>query len=235
MSDEHFFYISPENITQNSFSLDEVESHHASHVLRMNAGEKIWLLDGTGVAYAGKIECKEPRVSGTINETIPNFAEPVVEMHLVVGLLKKDRFELLLEKAVECGATSITPLLLDRCVKKSLNMERSRKIVIAAAKQCGRSRFPTLQEPISLGEWLIANQDTVVCLNIGSEEKLTDWNQIHLPKKIHIIIGPEGDFSDSENRLMKDYKIPFLSIGLRRLRAETAAFTALNIIEHGRR
>ncbi len=234
MADEHFFYISPENISQNSFSLDNVESHHAIHVLRMTIGEKIWLLDGHGIAYTGKIEHKDPRVSGTIDEIIPNYAEPNVEMHLAVGLLKKDRFELLLEKAVECGAASITPLLLDKCVKKSLNMERSRKIVTSAAKQCGRSRFPTLHKPIGLDEWIIANHDSTVCLSIGSEEKLTDWNQIHTPNKIHIIIGPEGDFSDNENRLMKENKIPFLSMGLRRLRAETAALTALNIIEHGR-
>ena len=235
MADEHFFYISPDNISQNSFSLDDAESHHVSHVLRMNTGDTIWLLDGTGVAYTGKIERKEPRVSGTINETIPNYAEPDVEMHLAIGLLKKDRFELLLEKAVECGAASITPLLLDRCVKKSLNMERSRKIVIAAAKQCGRSRFPTLYEPIGLVDWLEINRSNAVCLNIGDVEKLADWNRTHAPNKIHIIIGPEGDFSANEKRLMKENKIPFLSMGLRRLRAETAAITALNIIEHGRR
>lgn len=233
MADEHFFYISPKNISQNAFSLDEKESHHASHVLRMKVGETIWLLDGIGSAYIGEIERIVPQIFGRIKKTIKNYSEPDVEMHLAVGLLKKDRFELLLEKAVECGAASITPLLLDRCVKKSLSMERSRKIVTAAAKQCGRSQFPTLHNLMALNEWLKINRNNTVCLNIGSEEKLADWNRIHTPKKIHIIVGPEGDFSENEKALMKKNKIPFLSMGVRRLRAETAAITALNIIEHG--
>jgi len=80
--------------------------------------------------------------------------------------------------------------------------------------------------------WLKLNSKSAICLNIGSENKLVDWNCQNHPDRIHIIIGPEGDFSDKEKRLMEGYKIPFLSMGLRRLRAETAAITALNIIEH---
>jgi len=122
MANEHFFYISPESIVQNRFTLDLTESHHAVHVMRLKNNDLIWLLNGEGVAYIATILNTEPVVSGLIEEIIPNYAETKVKMHLAAGLLKKERFELLLEKAVECGAQSITPLLLDRCVKKTLNM-----------------------------------------------------------------------------------------------------------------
>jgi len=106
--------------------------------------------------------------------------------------------------------------------------------VTSAAKQCGRSFFPALDNPVHLEDWLKNNHSEAICLNIGSEEKLWEWNRKNQPETIHVIIGPEGDFSENEKKLMTDYHVPFVSFGYRRLRAETAAITALNIIEHGR-
>ena len=124
MADEHFFYISPDNISKNCFTLDAEETHHALNVLRLQVDDEIWLLDGVGIAYRGIIKNNGQEVSGEITAESPGFSVPKVKMHLAVGLIKKDRFEWLLEKAVECGALSITPLLLDRCLKKSLNLAK---------------------------------------------------------------------------------------------------------------
>ena len=233
MPDEHFFYISPDNISKNCFTLDAEETHHVLNVLRLQVDDEIWLLDGVGIAYRGIIKNNGQEVSGEIIAESPGFSEPKVEMHLAVGLIKKDRFEWLLEKAVECGALSITPLLLDRCLKKTLNLERSQKIVRTAAKQCGRSRFPKLNEPTSLDNYLNDKSDLTVCLQSEGETSLTTWQREKSPTKVSVLIGPEGDFSENEMNVIRDNNINIVSLGNRRLRTETAAITALNIIEHG--
>ncbi len=233
MADEHFFYISPDNISKNCFTLDAEETHHVLNVLRLQVDDEIWLLDGVGIAYRGIIKNNGQEVSGEIIAESPGFSEPKVKMHLAVGLIKKDRFEWLLEKAVECGALSITPLLLDRCLKKSLNLERSQKIVRTAAKQCGRSRFPKLNEPTSLDNYLNDKSDLTVCLQSEGETSLTTWQREKSPNKVSVLIGPEGDFSENEMNVIRDNNINIVSLGNRRLRTETAAITALNIIEHG--
>jgi 16S rRNA (uracil1498-N3)-methyltransferase len=233
MADEHFFYISPDNISKNCFTLDAEETHHVLNVLRLQVDDEIWLLDGVGIAYRGIIKNNGQEVSGEIIAESPGFSEPKVKMHLAVGLIKKDRFEWLLEKAVECGALSITPLLLDRCLKKTLNLERSQKIVRTAAKQCGRSRFPKLNEPTSLDNYLNDKSDLTVCLQSEGETSLTTWQREKSPNKVSVLIGPEGDFSENEMNVIRDNNINIVSLGNRRLRTETAAITALNIIEHG--
>ena len=233
MADEHFFYISPNNISKNCFTLDAEETHHVLNVIRLQVEDEIWLLDGVGTAYSGIIRENGRVVSGKVLEAVPGFAEANATVHLAVGLIKKDRFEWLLEKAVECGALSITPLLLDRCVKRSLNLERSQKIVRTAAKQCGRSRFPKLNEPISLDNYLNDGSDLTVCLQSGGETSLSTWQREKSPNEVSVLIGPEGDFSDNEMNVIRDNNIEIVSLSNRRLRTETAAITALNIIEHG--
>ena len=233
MADEHFFYISPDNISKNCFTLDAEETHHVLNVLRLQVDDEIWLLDGVGIAYRGIIKNNGQEVSGEIIAESPGFSEPKVKMHLAVGLIKKDRFEWLLEKAVECGALSITPLLLDRCLKKTLNLERSQKIVRTAAKQCGRSRFPKLNEPTSLDNYLNDKSNLTVCLQSEGETSLSTWQREKSPNKVSVLIGPEGDFSENEMNVIRDNNINIVSLGNRRLRTETAAITALNIIEHG--
>ncbi len=233
MADEHFFYISPNNISKNCFTLDAEEAHHAVNVLRLKAEDEIWLLDGVGTAYRGIIKNNGQEVSGEIIAESPGFSEPKVKMHLAVGLIKKDRFEWLLEKAVEFGAVSITPLLLARCVKKSLNMERALKIVRTAAKQCGRSRFPIIHEPISLIQFIDKSIKCIVCLNSYGEQSLASWQKDVQPNEVTMLIGPEGDFSENEMTVIREKNIPIVSLGSRRLRTETAVMTALNIIEFG--
>ena len=127
MANEHFFYLSPDNITKNRFKLDSEEAHHAFHVLRLNVDDEIWMLDGEGTAYKGIIKQNGHEVNGEIIEKTSSFSEAKIKMHIAVGLIKRDRFEWLLEKAVECGAVSITPLLLTRCVKKIIEYGTSSK------------------------------------------------------------------------------------------------------------
>lgn len=232
MAEEHFFYVAPANIKHNHFILDERESHHAFQVLRLHVEDEIWLLDGVGTAFKGMIKSCGRKVEGIITQSFSNYGEPKIKQHLAVGMIKKERFEWLLEKAVECGATAITPLIMERCVKRTLNMDRSENIIQTAAKQCGRSRFPILNQPVQLTEF-ISKKSVMICLRYDGAESLAEWVKDHKPQEVTMIVGPEGDFSPAELELIQNNSIPFVNLGYRRLRTETAAITALNILEHG--
>ncbi|MBL7014428.1 MAG: 16S rRNA (uracil(1498)-N(3))-methyltransferase [Candidatus Marinimicrobia bacterium] len=231
MSPDHAFFIEPNSVTGQSFILDKEESHHASHVLRMKAGTVIRLLDGTGNGYTAEIKKLGTHVSGHIIETIPQLGENTTPIHLALGLIKRDRFELTLEKATELGVQSITPLILDRCIKRSVNLERSRKQIIAASKQCQRSYFPAVHQPISLNEWInsTTNEIRIGCF-IGSETPISNVAKMFPSKPLHIIIGPEGDFSEPELKLLIENQIVPVNLGPRRLRAETAVMAALAVL-----
>ncbi len=232
MANEYYFFVSPEKISHNQFTLDDDEGHHAINVLRLGTNNEVFLLDGKGMAYRGIIRSNGQTVKGDIIETIEGLGEPPCNIHLAVGLIKRDRFEWLLEKAVECGASTITPLAMDHCVKKTLNMERSNALVQTAAKQCGRSRFPKLNEPTSLSN-LVSENENVICLHSSGETSLSLWVGQNGRKNITVVVGPEGDLSNDEMKLFTKSELPFLSLGDRRLRTETAAIAALNILEYG--
>jgi 16S rRNA (uracil1498-N3)-methyltransferase len=184
-------------------------------------------LDGAGIGYHAKIKSIEKNVSGTIKESIPDLGENKCSVNLASGLIKRDRFELMLEKATELGVNKIQPLTLDRCVKKTMNFERSQKIIISSAKQCYRSRFPVLHEPIDMKKLLKNSDGQFISGLIGADKSLSE---LELDKNVTVIIGPEGDFTENEIGQMKNAGVLFFNLGGRRLRAETAALNSLAVL-----
>ena len=227
MTPDKAFYVNPLNVNGSTFQLDKAESNHATRVLRLKKGDEICLLDGAGIGYHAKINSIEKNVSGTIKESIPDLGENKYSVNLASALIKRDRFELMLEKATELGVNEIQPLMLERCVKKTMNFERSQKIVISSAKQCCRSRFPVLHEPIDMKELLKNSDGQFISGLIGAEKSLSE---LELDKNVTVIIGPEGDFTENEIGQMKNAGVLFFNLGGRRLRAETAALNSLAVL-----
>jgi len=221
------FYVNPLTVNGSTFQLDKAESNHATRVLRLKKGDEICLLDGAGIGYHAKIKSIEKNVSGTIKESIPDLGENKYSVNLASALIKRDRFELMLEKATELGVNEIQPLMLERCVKKTMNFERSQKIVISSAKQCCRSRFPMLHEPIDMKKLLKNSDGQFISGLIGADKSLSE---LELDKNITVIIGPEGDFTENEIGQMKNAGVLFFNLGGRRLRAETAALNSLAVL-----
>tara|TARA_B100000315_G_scaffold74429_1_gene68160 strand:+ start:751 stop:1458 length:708 start_codon:yes stop_codon:yes gene_type:complete len=230
MIPDYAFYVNPEKIIGDSFSLDKDESKHAIQVLRKKVGDKICLINGIGTGYFVVIDSVEKnQVFGSIKETIPELGENRVSLGLAPALIKRDRFELILEKATELGVNDIYPLALDRCVKKTLNYDRSVKIVTAASKQCRRSRFPTLHEPLNMESFLEMRDGKILSGLMGTHKSLTQLNLVS-ERPITVIIGPEGDFTKKEIEIMKGKGVVFFHLGERRLRAETAVLNSLSIL-----
>ncbi len=227
MSPDKAFYVNPLNVNGSTFQLDKAESNHATRVLRLKKGDEICLLNGAGIGYHAKIKSIEKNVSGTIKESIPDLGENKYSVNLASALIKRDRFELMLEKATELGVNEIQPLTLERCVKKTMNFERSQKIVISSAKQCCRSRFPMLHEPIDMKK-LLKNSDGQFISGLMDADKLL--SELELDKNVTVIIGPEGDFTENEIGQMKNAGVLFFNLGGRRLRAETAALNSLAVL-----
>ena len=227
MSSDKAFYVNPLNVNGSTFQLDKAESNHATRVLRLKKGDEICLLDGAGIGYHAKIKSIEKNVSGTIKESIPDLGENKCSVNLASALIKRDRFELMLEKATELGVHEIQPLMLERCVKTTMNFERSQKIIISSAKQCCRSRFPVLHEPIDMKKLLKNSDGQFISGLMGAEKSLSE---LELDKNVTVIIGPEGDFSEDEIEQMKNAGVLFFNLGERRLRAETAALNSLAVL-----
>jgi len=203
-------------------------------VLRIKAGELVWLIDGVGTTYNGVIENILPeKVTGIIKEVYPKYGEPTCDVFLAIGIIKRARMELAIEKATECGVRAITAVPMDRSIKRSINYGRANKIIRSATKQCARSKFPSFMDANSLQSWLDQLYDgpLVVC----SGKATNHIGKLHsiLPKNLkglNLVIGPEGDFTEKEISLLKDNKAIFVSLGNRRLRTETAVVSALSII-----
>ena len=230
MTDERIFYVDPNNIKDNSFILDRSESLHAINVLRLKINDRIILIDGQGKSYFGKIVIiKSKSVEGTIQQVIDEFGESKININIVPSILKRNRFEIMLEKATELGVNKIEPLIMNHTTKKIINMNRCEKIILSAAKQCKRSSLPILCQPVKFISWIEKLSGLCIAGYQSSKNSLKNLN-LDASDTIHIIIGPEGDFSQNEINIMRKSNVKFFTLGDRRLRAETAMVSSISIL-----
>lgn len=200
-------------------------------VLRLKDGEKIVLSDGKGTeAEAELVSITSSLVTGKVLETkdIKNEGQ-VVSLYLAI--LKKENFELAVQKAVECGVAEIIPVITERTVKTGLNTERLEKIILEASEQCGQNIVPALSPIMSFADALERgkNSDEKVIFHLVEEEYKPNKNS----KNISIFIGPEGGFTDNEITLAKNSGYTVASLGPLTLRGETAAIVATYRAVHG--
>ena len=230
MSTGKTFYVDPKNVNTTSFILDKEESHHIAQVLRLGIGSIITLLDGIGSAYRARINSvNNGVVSGIIEKTLESYGENKVNIRIAPAIIKRNRFENLLEKVTELGCKEIQPLLTERSIKRTINIERSEKIIVSASKQCQRSNFPIIYRPIDISSWLNGLEGQCFAGNQRAKHHLSEL-KIAKDQVINVMIGPEGDFSDKELDIMKNKGVMFYSLGTRRLRTETAAQSTLSIL-----
>ena len=229
---EKAFYVKPNNITKERFSLCEDESKHALKVLRLKIGDSIILIDGRSTGYIGEIKrVNKKELSGNIKKVVKDLEKIKIPSIFTLLYLKKSRFEILLEKATELGVKEIHPLIMNRSVFKTIDLDRCKKILIASAKQCRRSFFPIIHKPKSL-ESLFKTKEkyTYYACHLEADLNLLPSN---IPKiyPINVIIGPEGGFSENELGLMEEKGIIFFSLGNRRLRSETGSYYFFGFIK----
>ena len=223
------------NIEGDTAWLDEQESTHCTRVLRHAAGDEIHFTDGRGILYTGRIVDKSGKqVVLQIIDRNSNYMKRGYYLHMAVAPPKNpDRFEWFLEKAVELGIDEITPLEGEHSQKRSFNMARGERLIMAAMKQSLKTTLPILN-PITKASALIekySNSDFQKLIgHCRDGEKSPITTLLGDPFKVLILIGPEGDFSVSEIALAQKCGFKPFSLGESRLRTETAALTAVTAV-----
>ena len=249
------FFVAPEDIQKKSFRLTGPEAFHVVKVLRYGLGQSLALFDGQGGRFEGVIERLDPdgTVSGKLTATLKaDDARAAVKLHLYLGLLKASHWDYALEKATELGVASIIPVLTPRTVvllheaqRAPAKADRWARLVMAAAKQCGRAELPPVREAAQFRDALRAAKDKGLVLVAWEGMKgsvAADHLRLALREAdqkrgadsldVHLFIGPEGGYSDEEIELAEASGAVVFGMGPRVLRAETAAAAAVTLVQY---
>jgi len=214
--------------------------HQIRTVLRLASNDHITVLDNTGWEYEAAItDITKDSVEAKIAHKSFSQTEPRTRITLYQAILKKTRFEFVLQKCTELGIASFVPVLCQRCVArwKPSNMERLQQIIREAAEQSQRGILPTLHKPVNfINACKRAGTNSFVA---WEDEKETGIRELLLKKlksdrinksAINIFIGPEGGFSPREIEEVRNIGVTSFSLGKRILRAETAGLVAASIL-----
>jgi len=212
-------------------------SNHILHVLRLKLGSPLILFDGIGGEYDAQLFAIDKlRVIAKVEEFISREAESPLRIYLGQGISRGEKMDYIIQKAVELGVYKITPLFTEYCNVK-LSGERLQKrlqhwqsIAISACEQSGRNRIPSIDCAQNLPTWITQRKsDISLTLYHRANQTLA-----HLPRKINtvtILVGPEGGLSDHEMEFTQRYNFVPICFGPRILRTETAALTAISILQ----
>jgi 16S rRNA (uracil1498-N3)-methyltransferase len=235
-----YFFVDPKDVHGRVALIRGEEFRHLSRVVRKKEGERVMLVDGADTSYSAVIRhIDRIHAECEIVETQHRANEPRIDITLAVSLLRNPaRFDVLVEKTTELGVRTIAPLLCDHTIPKSDKHARLEKIALSALKQCGRSYLPRIQPLTSFDALMEGSAD--YSLRLIPHEK-TEQSQFigsvlqhHTNlKSVLIVIGPEGGFSDREVSLAGEKGFIPISLGPRRLRAETAAISAVSWVVGG--
>lgn len=219
-----------ENISGKSATFDNEESLHGIKVLRLRNGDPITFTNGSGSLFEGIITSDDlHKMQAEIITVNPEYGKKPYRLHLAVSPLKNaDRFEWLIEKAVEIGVDEITPLLCERTEKPGIRRERILKLIISSMKQSLKCSCPKLNEPMKLSEFISeTHHENKIIAHCNPDSERTAITEVIKPSGDYlIVIGPEGDFTTDEVELAVMKGFTPVHIGSHRLRTETAGITA---------
>ena len=211
------------------------QAHHAKNVVRLHH-EKIRLVYD-GIGYFADAYNKGKEFVAMVLEKDERINEIGVEVTLAMGLIRKEKFELVLQKACELGVTRIVPFESIRCVvhakKEKEDKQQARRIDILqeAAEQCKRNRIPEITPIVQLKDLVNYRSDVNVLPYENAYSKSKFLTEVLSPgKSITFVIGPEGGFAPEEVEFLAQNGFEAITLGKRILRAETAAMYACAVI-----
>jgi len=196
--------------------------------MRVSPGDAVILCDDKTGEWLARVSKAGKRNVALIVEDHLREREQVPDFTLCAALLKKQNFDLVLEKATELGVRRIQPVLTRRCVADKLNPDRARTIVTEAAEQCARTALPEIAAPVRL-ETLLADWPEGRTLFFADEAGGDPAAQAFADcsKPAALLVGPEGGFEDAERTAIREHQDALaISLGPRILRGETAAIAA---------
>ena len=230
------FYFKDSLETGSTVKLHSVMTHHMVTVLRLKPQNQVKLFNNKEGEFLGtvlSIDKEEISVSVDLQIRVPS--EDFVKFHIALSLTKGDRMDYAIQKSVELGVTSLTPLYAQFSKVKIKNKDHLEnklrhwdRIILNASQQCGRLSLPQVREPRSLPELIEESRGTTfVLLDASGRKKL---NEVSFKRDLYLLVGPEGGFSDEELTYARK-KAEIVSLGPRTLRSETAPVVALSILQ----
>jgi len=229
--------IDSQELQKDVVTLSSEEAHHLVRVLRIKVGQKIILFDGAGQVAEAVVETVSKQLVTARIQHRFSIPEPAVQIDLMQALPKPDRWDLILQKSVELGVQHIWPLKTQHTVfsPNEKRQMRWQKIILNAAQQCEVRWLPILHPTCNLS--FICTQlveyDLVLVGSLYEGAKpLRHILAGKTPKKVALLIGPEGDFSEEEVQLLHQSGAIPVSFGDRILRTETAALFGLSVLAY---
>jgi len=230
------FYAPPENFKGGEIILNPEETRHLRDVLRLRAGETARVFDGAGREFSCRIadlSKKETRLE-IIEETAPSAAESNLDLTLAVALLKGEKFDLVVQKAVELGVVRLVPLNTKRADVKltdgAKKLTRWQKIALEACKQSGRAKLMEIEQPVDF-EKFVETADGARRV-LFAERGGASFSSISPGKKITALVGSEGGWDASEIEFARARGFQIVTLAGRILRAETAAIVVAAILQN---
>ena len=224
------------DLTQQTVTLTADEARHLRDVLRLQAGDEVYVFDGRGREFRCAVvktmrDAAELRIEAEVEPAKP---ESQLQLNLCVALLKGEKFDLVVQKATELGVTKVTPLItryadihLRDAADATKRVARWQRIAVEAAKQSGRAFVPEISLPVAF-ESLQANGLVAMFSERGGES----LESLHPSDTITAIVGSEGGWSDEEIESARARDFHVITLGGRILRAETAAIAVTTLLQH---
>lgn len=229
------FYAAAESFDGQKILLSVEETKHLRDVLRLKENDPVRVFDGDGREFACEIERieKKQTVLTILEEAAPTAPESGLNLTLAVALLKGEKFDWVVQKAVELGVTKFVPLNTKRAearlTETGKRLTRWRKIALEAAKQSGRARLMPIEPPIDFEKFISGEKDTRI---LFAERDGGSFSAIEATEKITAIVGAEGGWETSEIEAARENGFQIITFGGRILRAETAVVAVAAVLQH---
>ena len=230
MSNIRLFF--PKSLSLNlTDKLDKSQSHYVSKVMRVKENEVFSLFNNSGEWEAKILNISKSIVEFNVTKQLRQ-KENTKELWLAFSPIKSNYFNFMIQKATELGVTKFLPIIFDRTIVRKINKERLEKVIIEAAEQSNRINVPKIEEPQKLKHFL-SNEMDLIFTDLNATNTKINIKKL-TTKPICVIIGPEGDFSEEERiEILKFNGVQPIKINENILRSETAAISALSIINYG--
>jgi 16S rRNA (uracil1498-N3)-methyltransferase len=230
MSNIRLFFL--ENLSVNlNGKLDKSQSHYLTKVMRLKIGDNFSLFNKNGEWEANILNISKFIVEFIVAKQLRQ-KENIKELWLAFSPIKSNYFNFMIQKATELGVTKFLPIIFDRTVVRKINKERLSKVIIESSEQSNRLVIPTIEDPKTLDEFLNLNNFELIFTDLNSKNTKIN-SSIMSDKPVCIIVGPEGDFSESEKQKILSYKdVQTIKINENILRSETAVISAISIVNY---
>ena len=211
--------------------LDKNQSHYLNKVMRIKENEVFSLFNSEGEWEAKILGISKNTIEFKIIKQLRQ-KEIAKELWLEFSPIKSNYQNFMLQKATELGVTKFLPIIFDRTVVRKINKDRLEKIVIEASEQSNRINIPVIESTQDLNDFLKKNSMDLIFADLNSNIKKVDKSKL-TDKPVCIIIGPEGDFSETEREKILSFKgVQPIKINENILRSETAVISAISIVNY---